>query len=128
MNLLAVALYPVGVRVQLQAAGVDERLPESALAPGDGADAGGELAECEWLHEVVIGALVEALDAVPDGAPRGQHDDTAREAVFSQPPADLDAVQLGQVQVEADDVVVVDARLVERFDRRTPHRPHIPVL
>ena len=112
---MPVAAGAVGVRVQLEAARVDDRLAQAAFAPGNRADAGGQLAERERLHEVVVGALVQPFDALADRAAGGEHDDAAAEAVLAQAAADFDAINAWKVQVQADDVVVVDACLLEGF-------------
>ena len=74
-----------------------------------------ELLEVERLDQVVVGALVQAGDPVAGRVAGGQHQHPGRlaDVVGPDAPHHLDAVQAGQVQVEADHVVVVDARLVD---------------
>ena len=62
-----------------------------------------QFAEAERLGEVVVRSCLEALDDVELFAPRGQHDD--RQAVIdrAQSSADLDAVDVGQAEVEHDE-------------------------
>jgi len=55
-----------------------------------------------------------AKTPVVDSVPRGEHQDRHRRAVRSQALADLDAVAPRQHHVQKNEVVVVDAGLVER--------------
>jgi hypothetical protein len=76
-----------------------------------------ELVEVERLDQVVVGALVQPEDPVAGGVAGGQHQHPGRLAGVVGPdaPDHLDAVEAGQVQVQADHVVVVDAHLVDRL-------------
>ena len=79
-----------------------------------------ELAQLEGLDEVVVRPVVEPGDPVVDAAARGQHQDprlrrAVRARLGADRTADLAASDRGQVQVEADQVVGVDARLHERL-------------
>ena len=72
-------------------------------APELGPDAGGQLAQAERLGDVVVGAELEADDLVELRVLGRQHQD--RHARFGpDDPADLDPGQLGQHQVEQDEV------------------------
>ena len=66
------------------------------------------------LGQVVVGAGVEPLDALIEPAARGQHQDRDGRAVRAQLPADVEAVDARQQDVEDDEIVVVDADLLER--------------
>ena len=74
-----------------------------AGAAQHGADAGDELGHAERLHQVVVGAELEADDAVGLEAAGGEHDDRhlRRRADGA---ADVAPVDVGQPQVEQDDV------------------------
>ena len=76
--------------------------------------AGDELGEAERLGQVVVGAERQALDELVGRARGGEHQDLRARLLGGQGPADHVAVDLGQVAVEHDDVVGIDARLVER--------------
>ena len=67
------------------------------------------LLEREGLNEVVVGPEVQALDAVADLGGRGEHEDPGWVRPGDERPADLVAVDLGQVAVQ-DHRVVVDER------------------
>jgi hypothetical protein len=72
------------------------------MADGD-ADAGQELRHRERLGDVVVGALVEGQHLAMIRAVGGQHDD-GDVGPRAQPAADVDAVDVGQAEVEDDDV------------------------
>ena len=63
-----------------------------------------QLLDGERLDEVVVGAGVEALDAVVDRVARGHDEDRDRVAAAAQRPADVEAADLGHQQVEHDRV------------------------
>ena len=69
----------------------------------------------EGLDQVVVGAAVEAVDAVLGLGPRGQHQDR-HVAVGAQPAADLDPVEAREAEVEDDQVGDEAGGDVERLD------------
>jgi hypothetical protein len=84
----------------------EDWLWRQVTAPQQRPDASWEFAEREWLWKIVIGAGVETLDPVFDAAALGQ--DQHRQAWPFQPemPQDGYPIQLGQVQIEDDQVIV----------------------
>ena len=82
---------------------------------------GQQLARRERLGHVIVGAGVQADHLVGLLATRRQHDHrTVPE--HPQPPGDFDAVQVGQADVEQDEVRRVAASRVERIAGRSPRR------
>ena len=75
----------------------------AALAAQDGAQAGLQFARLEWLGEIVVGAQFEADHAVHRLAARRQHQDRDV-AAAAQPAAEIEAVGVGQHEVEDDRV------------------------
>ena len=73
-----------------------------------------QLGELERLGEVVVGAELEALDAVADRAGRGQHQHPRLAVLGDEPAADQIAVHARQVTVEHDDVVGVQRDVCDR--------------
>jgi hypothetical protein len=71
-----------------------------AAAAQHGLDAGDQLARVERLAEVIVGAHLEADDAVDRLVARGQHDHRSRLATRAQPPAGGQPVLTRQHQVE----------------------------
>ncbi len=86
-----------------------------AGAPQQRSHAGQQLAQRERLDEVVVGAGVEAGDAVVDLLARGQHQHGRAVAAVAQPAADLEAVDVGHRDVEDHGVVGRAGELLERF-------------
>jgi len=74
-----------------------------------------QLAQRERLDQVVVGARVEAGDAVVDGVARGQHQDRGAIAAAAHAPADLEAVDAGHRHVEHDGVDGARCELIERL-------------
>ena len=75
------------------------------MAAEQALDAGQQLGEVERLGDVVVGAELEAVDHVVRLVARREHEDRREVAVLAQPLADLEAVDLGQADVEQDQVV-----------------------
>jgi Ca2+-binding EF-hand superfamily protein len=96
------------------------------LAAQHGVDARHELSRIERLREVVVGANLEAHDAVDVIALRGEHDDRDVVGALAQAPADGEAVFARQHEVEHHQVVayareasVHGLRIGHRLDRET---------
>jgi hypothetical protein len=117
MDGLPGAGHPVRAPVDLE--GADDRelwvARDVAEAPEHRPDAGDELAPAERLHDGVIGAQLEAENAIGLLVAH-RHDDDRGVGVAAQAAAHLDAVDVGQPKVEQP----------EMRDRR-PERP-IPVV
>ena len=90
------------------------RLP-GARPPEQGLDPGHDLARREGLHEVVVRAHREAHDPV-DLLAAGREHQHVGVGEGAQPPADLDAVEARQHDVEDDDVGVEAAGGLEGGD------------
>ena len=86
----------------------------SAVAAGHRAQPGEQLVHAERLGHVVVGAGVEGLDLVGAVGPAGQHQDR-HVGPAAQPGDDLDAVHVGQAEVEDDDVGRVARPPAERL-------------
>ena len=84
------------------------RAGRRGAAPQHRVHPGQQLAGVEGLDQVVVGPAVQALDAVVHLA-AGRHDDHRHVAGGPDLAADVDAVHIGQAQVEQHDV---DARQV----------------
>ena len=106
-------IHPGAVRVAVdaQAAEADDRGLGVVAARGigateEGADAQHELAHAERLHDVIVGADLEADDAIDLLALRRTHDhgDVASALGVAEPAADLGAREVGQHEIEHDHV------------------------
>ena len=82
-----------------------------AAAPGQRLQPRQQFQERERLDQVVVGAVVQAADAVLDAVARGQHDDR-RLAHAAQGPQHREAVHARQHRVQHDHVVIVLQRQV----------------
>src|SRR6476619_3539128 len=103
----------VRVGVQRQVGDDERRAAARRAAAQERAQPREQLLALEGLDEVVVGAGVEALDPRLDRVARREHED--RDVVGgAQAPGDLDAVELGQPEVEDDEVRMVGGGLVER--------------
>ncbi len=78
-----------------------------------GLQAGGEFAQVEGFEQVVIGAGLQAVDAVGHRVPRGEDQHRNLQALAAQLLQQLEAVFVGQAEVEHHDVE----------GRRFEHRP-----
>ena len=74
-----------------------------------------QFGEVERFGEVVVGAEAEAFDPVVQRVGRGEHEHPAVSAVRGDLPADVVAVDAGQVAVENDHVVAGDRDPLQGF-------------
>ena len=79
---------------------VDLRRPGVAAPPQHRPHAGQQLGEPERLGDVVVGAGVEPEHGVDLVGPPGEHEDRHRAAGGAQAPAHVEAVDVGQPEVE----------------------------
>lgn len=79
--------------------------PLTGGAAGQRIHAGQQFGKREGLHQVVVGAGVQPVDAVGDAAARGQHEHRRADAGGADRPQDTDAVQPGQHAVQDHQVV-----------------------
>src|SRR6185369_3770174 len=116
---LAVPQEAVAGEVDLDPLEIDDRrrrLDRDSLfgAAEEGPDPGRQLAQAEWLRDVVVGAQLEPDDLIELRALCREHHD--RHARFGpDDPADLDAGELGQHEVQEDQVGPVPPEARERF-------------
>jgi hypothetical protein len=83
--------------------------PLGVMAAAESAKTGTELGIGEGLDEVVISTRVEACHSVSDGIARGEHEDRQAEPFGPEGAADLQSVDVGEADVEDDDVQPVGA-------------------
>ena len=73
------------------------------MPTGDGPQPREQLLDVERLGDVVVGAGVERRDLLPGVEPAGEHEDRDRRPA-AQRADDVDAVEVGQPEVQHDDV------------------------
>lgn len=79
--------------------------PGGLGAADGGPQPGQQLVHAEGLGDVVVGTRVQRLDLLVGGVPGGEHDDR-HPGPAAQPLDHVDAVEVGQAQVEHHDVGV----------------------
>ncbi len=115
VHALAADFDRLGVEVDDEVAGVDDRLGVALGAAHDGVDARDQLVLVEWLGHVVVGAEAEAFDLVLDAGEAGEDQDRRLHLGDAQGPQNLEARHVGKVQVQEDDVVVVELAEIDAF-------------
>ena len=122
LDVLARDRHVVRVAAQHDLAGGEHLVLGALLGPAeDRLDPGGELARRERLRDVVVGAELEAGDPVGLLVARGQHHDRHLR-LGAHLPADLEAVDPGQADVEHDEPDRVAAQLGRPPPRRCAAR------
>ncbi len=91
-------------QVHLEVAEHQPRRIHGAAAPDQRADARHQLGEGERLHQVVVGAAVEAEHAVLHRVARRQHQHRRFQAALTQRGEDLEAAAAGQAEIEQNHV------------------------
>lgn len=105
----------LGVEIDHQIAGIDDRLGVALGTAHDRVNARDQLVFMEWLGHVVVGAEAETLDLVLDAGEAGEDQDRRLHFGDAQRAQNLEARHVGQVQVEQDDVVIVQLAEVDAF-------------
>jgi hypothetical protein len=75
-----------------------------ARAAKMGPDSSDQLFDCEWLHQVVVGPVVEAPNAIWHGVSRGEHDHGHSHTTGAKLTTDMKPVETRQRQVEHDGI------------------------
>ncbi len=88
--------------IEFEIADDDSRGTEFVGAAKKGAQAGEEFAEFEGLGEVIVGAGIEAFDAVVNAVFRGEHQNGSALAAGANGFADGETVHAGDHDVEDD--------------------------
>ena len=95
-------------RVDGQVGDLDDLRRQRRTASQQRAQSGEQLVELERLDEIVVRARVEAGDLVVHAVARGEHEDRRSNVARAERSGHLQAVALGQHDVEHDRVVGVD--------------------
>src|SRR5262249_2212186 len=112
---LAVEHRPAPGGVEAQGA-VRQHRPAARMPTADQrAHACLQLGQLERLGGIVVGAQIEALDAVIQGIARSENQYRHARAAMAQPAQDLEAVELGQAQIEYHQVVFLRGEHVVRL-------------
>src|SRR4051795_2141687 len=115
MHALAADFDRLGVEVDDEVAGLDDRLGMSLGAAHDRVDAGNQLVLVEGLGHVVVGADAETLDLVLDAGEAGEDQDWCLDLRDPELLEHVVAGHVGQVEVEKDNVVIVKLSEIDAF-------------
>ena len=91
--------------IQFQVGDSQHRLNRSRSAAQQGAHPRRKLGEGKWLDEAIVGAGVERLHAIFHPAARGKHQHRKRRFLGTHGTQHADAVELGQIQIEDQQIV-----------------------
>ena len=128
---MALTTNRVPAEVHLDVADDESSPATTGITAKQGADPRVELAECERLDQVVVGAVVETGDTILEAVACGEHQDAGRlcrAGRFPESTTDLPAVDRGHREVQADEVVSHLGGLPERLGavERLIHRVPLP--
>ena len=98
-------------RVELQVADPQDGRHDRDAPSQERTQAGEQLGERERLLEVVVRAGVQAGDAVGELAARRQHENGRGDLLVTETTEEREAVDVGEAEIEHDDIVRVDAQL-----------------
>ena len=98
----------LGVEIDHQIAGIDDRLSMALRAADNRVNARDQLVLVEGLGHVVVGAEAKTFDLVLDAGQAGQDQDRSLDLRDTQRAQHLETRHVRKVQVEQDDVVVVE--------------------
>ena len=90
--------------VQHQAPDLDAVIDQPLRTTRQRADAGSQLAQVERLHQVVVRAHVQTLDARLGGVPRGHDEDGGPDAIPASLEQQIDPVATGEAEIQQDQV------------------------
>src|SRR5437868_3016218 len=105
----------MGVGVEPQVADDQRRGAPRRPAAQQRAQPGEQLLAFERLDDVVVGARVQALDPLLEPVAGGEHEDADVVLALAQLLGDLDAVELGQPEIQQDHVGQEGMRLIQRI-------------
>jgi hypothetical protein len=115
VHALAADFDGLGVEVDLQIAGRDDRLSMAFRPAHDRMDAGDQLVLVERLGHVVVGAEAETANLVLDPGHAGKDQDRRLDLGTAQRLAAPRNRHVGQVQVQEDDVVIIQLAEIDAF-------------
>ena len=100
LRTLALHQHFAGGDVQLDVGAADDGVGRAVAPPDDGAHARQQFAKLVGLDQVVVGADVQAGDPVVQAVAGGEHQHRRVVALAARLAQDLDAIALGQAQIE----------------------------
>ena len=107
VHAVAVHLDGLGIQIDGQLAGADDRLRMALGTAHDRMDAGDQFFAVEWLGDIVVGAEAEAAHLGIHLANAGKDQYRRLHLGDAQFFEHIIAVHIRQVEVQADDVVII---------------------
>ena len=115
VDALAADLDRLGVEIDHEVAGLDDRLGVTLGTAHDRVDAGDQFVLVEGLGHVVVGANAETLDLVLDAGEAGEDQNGGLDLGDPELLEHVVAGHVGQVEVEKDNVVIVEFSEIDAF-------------
>ena len=115
MHAGAVDFHRLGVEIDGELAGGDDRLAVALGAAHDRLDAGDQLVLVEGLGHIIVGAEAQRLDLGFDNGVAGQDQDRRLHLGDAQRLQHFEAAHVGQLQVQHDNVVVIELAEIDPF-------------
>ena len=115
VNAAAVHFDRLGVKINREFAGGDDRLAVALGTAHDRLDAGDQLILVERLGHIIVGAEAQRLDLGFDNGVTGEDQDRRLHLGDAQGLEDLKAAHVGQLQVQNDNVVVIKLTQIDPF-------------
>ena len=109
----AVDLDRLGVEIDRELAGLDHRLRMALRAADDGVDARDQLVAVERLGDIIVGAEAQGADLRVHLADARKDQHRGADLGGAQFLEHVIAVHVGQIEIEADDVVIVELAEVQ---------------
>lgn len=115
VDALAADFDSLGIEVDDQLAGHDDRLGVALGAADDSVDAGDELVLVERLGHVVVSAETEAANLVFDAGHPRQNKDGRLDLGQPESAKHFISGHVGQVQIEKDDIIIIQLAQIDAF-------------
>ncbi|KAG1249928.1 hypothetical protein G6F68_013074 [Rhizopus microsporus] len=115
IHLVAALRHRAACRFQHNVPAPQRRHHAVAAAPEHGAHPGQQFVQLEWLHQVVVGAGVQSLDAVAQAVARGDDQHRRRVEPGAQRLEQCQAAAVGQAQVKQNGLITVVHERQVRF-------------
>src|SRR5262245_15535473 len=115
VHALAADLDRLGVEIDHEVAGLDDRLGVTLGTAHDRVDTGNQFILVEGLGHVVVGTDAETLDLVLDAGEAGEDQNGSLDLGYPKLLEHVVAGHVGQVKVEKDNIVIVKLTEIDAF-------------
>jgi len=115
MHALTADFHRLGVEVDDEIAGLDDRLGVTLGTTDDRVNAGDQFVLVEGLGHVIVGADAETLDLVLDAGEARENENWCLDLGHPQLLEHIVAGHVRQVEIEQDNIVVVELAEIDAF-------------